>query len=153
MNATPNRNRKASQRMLIIRTLLICAAAWLPAQSLKSEEPPLDLVPFALPGTPANEVRFEEPREIRELIVTLKSAPPANLGLSYLHKTWRRKRQELLDPTIGSFQLGWKVVDDWFDVAWDKGAVRVEKAGRRTAVLRFDQFAEQGRRFLQWGQR
>jgi len=110
---------------------------------LKSEEPPLDLAPFALPGTPANEVRFEEPREIRELIVTFKSAPPANLGLSYLQKTWRRKRQELLDPTIGSFQLGWKVVDDWFDVAWDKGAVRVEKAGRRTAVLRFEPLSKE----------
>ena len=130
--------------MLIIRTLLIFGAALLPAQVLKSEEPPLDLVPFALPGTRANEVRFEDPREIREVIVTLKSALPTNLGLSYLHKTWRRKRQELLDPTIGSFQLGWKVVDDWFDVAWDKGAVRAEKTGPRTAVLRFDLLSKEG---------
>ena len=50
----------------------------------------------------------------------------------------------MLDPTIGSFQLGWKVVDDWFDVAWDKGAVRVEKTGPRTAVLRFDLLSKEG---------
>ena len=144
MKRMPKRNGKASQRMLIIRTLLICAAVWLPPQSLKAEEQRLDLAPFALPGTPANEVRFEEPREVREVIVTLKSASPADLGLSYLHKTWRRKRQELLDPAIGSFQLGWKVVDDWFDVAWDKGAVRVVKSGPRTASRRFDQLSKEG---------
>ena len=130
--------------MHIVLSLLTCATAWLPAHALGQEEQPLDLAPFALPGTPANEVRFEDPREIREVIVALKWAPPANLGLSYLHKTWRRKRQELLDPTIGSFQLGWKVVDDWFDVAWDKGAVRVEKTGPRTAVLRFDLLSKEG---------
>jgi hypothetical protein len=38
--------------MLIVVSLLTCATAWLPAQYLKSEESPLDLVPFALPGTP-----------------------------------------------------------------------------------------------------
>ena len=144
MKTGPRIIAKLAKGMLIIRILMICAAAWLPAQPLKSEEPPLNLAPFALPGAPANEVRFEEPREIREVIVTLKSAPPANLGLSYLHKTWRRKRQELLDPTIGSFQLGWKAVDDWFDVAWDKGAVRVEKTGPRTGVLRFDLLSKEG---------
>lgn len=140
----PRRIGKLAGRMLIIRALLTCAAAWLPACALKSEEQPLDLVPFALPGTPVNEVRFEDPREIREVVVTLKSAPLADLGLSYLHKTWRRKRQELLDPKIGSFQLGWKVVDDWFDVAWDKGAVHLEKTGPRRAVLRFDQLSKEG---------
>ncbi len=144
MKKMPSRSGKTSQRMLIVLSLLTYATAWLPAHALASEAQALDIAPFALPGTPANEVRFEEPREIREVIVTLKSAPPDNLGLSYLHKTWRRKRQELLDPTIGSFQLGWKVVDDWFDVAWDKGAVRVEKTGPRTAVLRFDRLSKEG---------
>jgi hypothetical protein len=109
-----------------------------------AENQALNIAPFALPGTPANEVRFEDPREIREVVVALKSAVPDDLSLSYVHKTWRRKRQELLDPTIGSFQLGWKVVDDWFDVSWDKGAVRVEKAGPRTAVLRFDLLGKEG---------
>ena len=104
----------------------------------------LDIAPFALPGTPANVVRFEEPREIREVVVTLKSGVPSDIGLSYLHKTWRRKRQELLDPKIGSFQLGWKVVDDWFDVSWDKGAVRVLKSGQHRAVLRFDPLSREG---------
>jgi len=144
MKTALNRYANRPGKMLIILSLLTCSAAWLPAQSLKSEEQPLNLAPFALPGTPANEVRFEDPREIREVVVTLKAAVPDDLGLSYLHKTWRRKRQELLDPTIGSFQLGWKVVDDWFDVAWDKGAVRVEKTGPRTAVLRFDQLSKEG---------
>jgi len=144
MKKMPSRSGKTSKQMLLVLSLLTYATAWLPAHALGQEEQPLDLVPFALPGTSANEVRFEDPREIREVIVTLKSAPPANLGLSYLHKTWRRKRQELLDPTIGSFQLGWKAVDDWFDVAWDRGAVRVEKTGRRTAVLRFEPLSKEG---------
>jgi hypothetical protein len=140
----PSRSGKTSKRMLLLLFLLAYAAARLPIHALGQEEQPLDLVPFALPGTPANEVRFEEPREIREVIVTLKSAVPDDLGLSYLHKTWRRKRQELLDPTIGSFQLGWKVVDDWFDVSWDKGAIRVEKTGPRTAALRFGPLSKEG---------
>lgn len=140
----PNRIGKATKRMLVLGTLLTCAAAWLSTHALASETQPLDLVPSALPGTPANEVRFEDPREIREVIVTLKSAAPEDLGLSYLHKTWRRKRQELLDPAIGSFQLGWKAVDDWFNVAWDRGAVHVEKTGQRTAVLRFEPLSKEG---------
>ena len=144
MKTEPRIIAKLAKGMLLILTPLTWAALWMPAYVLKAEEQRLDLAPFALPGTPADEVRFEEPREIRELVVTLKSAAPDDLGLSYLHKTWRRKRQELLDPTIGSFQLGWKVVDDWFDVAWDKGAVRVEKTGPRTAVLRFDPLSKEG---------
>jgi hypothetical protein len=127
-----------------LTALLACVFLPITIGATETEKQALDIVPFALPGTPANEVRFEEPREIREVVLTLKSAPPGDLGLSYLHKTWRRKRQELLDPTIGSFQLGWKAVDDWFDVAWDKGAVRVEKTGPRTAVLRFDLLSKEG---------
>ena len=143
-NRVPGRNREAAKGMLVVCILLAGAAAWSPDHAQGQESRSLDLVPFALPGTPANQVRFEDPREIREVIITLKSVLPENLGLSYLHKTWRRKRQELLDPAIGSFQLGWKVVDDWFDVAWDKGAVRVEKSGPRTASLRFDQLSKEG---------
>ncbi|MBM3880544.1 MAG: hypothetical protein FJ387_12650 [Verrucomicrobia bacterium] len=144
MKTAPNRYANRPGKMLIILSLLTCSAAWLPAQSLKSEEQPLNLAPFALPGTPANEVRFEEPREIREVVVVLKSAVPDNIGLSYLHKTWRRKRQELLDPSIGSFQMGWKVMDDWFDVSWDKGAVWVERPDARRAILRFDSLSKEG---------
>jgi hypothetical protein len=124
-------------------SLLTCSLLVTTSRGVEAEKQALNIAPFALPGTPANEVRFEDPRAIREVIVTLKSAVPENLGLSYLHKTWRRKRQELLDPTIGSFQLGWKVVDDWFDVVWDKGAVRVEKTGPRKAVVRFDQLGKE----------
>ena len=114
------------------------------AAGVEAENQALDIAPFALPGTPANVIRFEEPRAIHEVAVTLKSAVPNDLGLSYLHKTWRRKRQELLDPTIGSFQLCWKVVDDWFDVSWDKAAVCVEKTGQHTVVLRFDALSKEG---------
>ena len=86
-----------------LTALLACGFLPITIGATETEKQALDIVPFALPRTPANEVRFEEPREIREVVVTLKSAAPENLGLSYLHKTWRRKRQELLDPTIGSF--------------------------------------------------
>ena len=127
--------------------LLTAVALWAMsvfAAEVEAENQALDIAPFALPGTPANVIRFEEPRAIHEVAVTLKSAVPNDLGLSYLHKTWRRKRQELLDPTIASFQLGWKVVDDWFDVSWDKAAVRVEKTGQHTVVLRFDALSKEG---------
>ncbi len=98
----------------------------------------IDLAPFALPRTAANEVRFEEPRDIREVTVTLKTAEPNDLGLSYLHRTWRKERQELLEPTLHTFQLGWKHVDDWFSATWEKAAVRAERTGRRMAVQRFE---------------
>ena len=124
--------------------ILTAGALCMTAHAAEANGRALDIAPFALPGTPANEVRFEEPREIREVVVTLKSAVPGDLGLSYLHKNWRRERQELLDPTIKAFQMGWKTMDDWFDVSWDKGAVRVEKRGSRTAILRFDQLSKEG---------
>ena len=49
----------------VLACLVTGGSLGIPAHALEPEEQPLDIVPFALPGTPANEVRFEESREIR----------------------------------------------------------------------------------------
>ena len=35
-----------------------------------------DIRPFALPNTPANEVRFEDPRDIKRVVVTFADNAP-----------------------------------------------------------------------------
>ncbi len=82
----------------------------------------LDIRPFALPNTPTNEVWFEQPRDIVEVVVQLRQ--PAEIGLSYRKKYWPERRFEqgadLEDP--GSF--GWQPLDDWFNGEWKTACIQ-----------------------------
>ena len=63
-----------------LTALLACGFLPITIGARETEKQALDIGPFALPGTPANEVRFEEPREIREVTVTFKDAAPHSVG-------------------------------------------------------------------------
>lgn len=97
----------------------------------------LDIAPFALPNTPPNEIRFEDPREINRVVVTFKGRVPKGLGLSYLHKTWPKWRTELFPVKENAMGFGWYPVDDWFNAKWKQAEVSVEKDGDDRAVITF----------------
>jgi len=89
----------------------------------------LDIARFALPNTPTGEVRFEEPRDIREIVVTFRGTPPLGLDVHYLQKTWPHSRWELGRDQENPFRFGWFGRDDQFNSTWRKAAIRIRRHG------------------------
>ncbi|HPO14396.1 MAG TPA: hypothetical protein PLI09_13220 [Candidatus Hydrogenedentes bacterium] len=98
----------------------------------------MDIAPFALPNTPANEVWFEEPRDIARVMVEFKTTVPKNLGVSYLHKTWPETFVEQHEENETVARFGWVHRDDWFNTEWQKAAVIVEPEGDRRVWISFE---------------
>lgn len=96
-----------------------------------------DIRPFALPNTPPAEVRFEDPREVTRVVVTFRDDVPDGLGLSYLHKTWPRRRTETFPAAEEAMGFGWFQIDDWFNAKWKQAEVTVEKLDDRRAEITF----------------
>lgn len=88
-----------------------------------------DIRPFALPNTPPNEIRFEDPRDVSRIVVTYPGAAPDGVVVSYLRKTWPKCRLETLDPVAHSHGTGWIAMDDWFNSTWQEAAVKIERIG------------------------
>ena len=82
-----------------------------------------DIRPFALPNTPANEVWFEQPRDITEVTIRLLGQVPAEIGLSYRKKHWPQQRFELGSDLDDPGSFGWQPLDDWFNGEWKSAAI------------------------------
>lgn len=89
-----------------------------------------DIAPFALPNTPPGELRFEEPRDVREVEVAFAAPPPLDLSLSYLEKTWPEVRWELSRDRDDPFLFGWSRRDDQFNCSWRKARAIRRRSGR-----------------------
>lgn len=95
-----------------------------------------DIVPFALPNRPTDEVRFEEPREIERIVVTFDGPPGDGVGVQYLRKTWPQHRIE----QIGDLDLkrsctfGWMRMDDGFNAKWIDARCIAQVRGRRVTL-------------------
>lgn len=100
---------------------------------------PFDIAPFALPGCPASEIRFEQPRDIGRVVVRWAGPAPADLGLSYLHKTWPQTRHELPAgmAQTSPCQYGWRPLDDWFNATWRRAAVEAVRRDESTVEFSF----------------
>jgi hypothetical protein len=102
----------------------------------ESSRPGFDIAPFALPGGPRAEIRFEETRDVAAIDVVLEGPIPADLGLSYLQENWPRTKLERAKDLTQPCQFGWTRVDDWFNGHWRRakthatqfpgGRVRIE---------------------------
>jgi hypothetical protein len=86
-----------------------------------------DIAPFALPGGPLEEIRFEETRDVVFVDVDLGGAPPETLGLSYLHDHWPQTRLEQASDLTQPTQFGWVKVDDWFNGEWKRARTLVTR--------------------------
>jgi len=125
--------------LLCILVMVSCACAGAD-ENQGRETMPVDAVniaPFALPNTPANEIWFEEPRDISIVRVDFKGAPPAGIGVSYLRKTWPKTRPEKRIHETFPAGFGWIHQDDWFNGEWKKAAVSLEKDGEHRVWIRF----------------
>lgn len=96
-----------------------------------------DIRPFALPNTPPNEIRFEDPRDIGRIVVAYPGAAPDSLTVSYLRKVWPKSRVETLDPAAHSHSTGWIGIDDWFNTKWHEAAVSIERVRNNTVSITF----------------
>lgn len=84
----------------------------------------MDITPFALPRTPAHEVRFEEPRDVASVEVEFTDKAPDGVSLSYLQNHWPANRIENYHPDH-AFSFGWTKIDDSFNTEWKPAQVEV----------------------------
>jgi len=98
-----------------------------------------DIAPFALPNHPANELRFEEVRDVEEVEVVFAVPAPETCRLQYMRKVWPQNRFEHpgnLD-LVRPFSFGWSPIDDTFTPEWVDAAVEVEQVEAHTLRFRF----------------
>ncbi len=93
-----------------------------------------DISPFALPNCAPGEIRFEEPRDIREIEFEIEGPLPAGFGVSYLSKTWPRVRLERQSDLESPGIFGWNPLDDWFNCRRQKAAISFRRSGRSVFV-------------------
>ena len=92
----------------------------------------LDIVPFALPNSPAGEIYFEEPRDLSQVVLSFRGAAPKDLALSYLRRDWPGIRYEEVRDLENPCGFGWIPSDDWFNTKWQKAVIRsmTQRKGR-----------------------
>ena len=96
-----------------------------------------DIRPFALPNTPPNEIRFEDPRDVCRIVVTYPATAPNGVKVSYLRKTWPDNRIETIDLSARSHHTAWMGIDDWFNSKWQEAAIEVERIGDSALSVTF----------------
>ena len=110
--------------MAVICLTAVCANA--DEQGKAKIDLPFNILPFALPNTPPNEVWFEEPRDIVALEVESDDPLPEDLVVSYQRKVWPETRlEESSKKHPGGF--GWIAQDDWFNGHWQHAAVEMKR--------------------------
>ncbi|MEW6750868.1 MAG: hypothetical protein AB1505_07805 [Candidatus Latescibacterota bacterium] len=107
---------------------------------------PFDIAPFALPAAPPGEIWFEEMRDVTEVVVRCRQAPPRRVELHYWQRRWPRLRAEEAGDTEDPARFGWTATDDWFNGRWRRAAVRREDRGQtfrlRCRMLRVDRLED-----------
>ncbi len=104
-----------------------------------------DVAAFALPNTAANEVRFEEPRDIQELIIHFRGAAPGRIRVDYLAKTWPRVSVDEMDDCDlrNPAHFGWVQIDDWFNASWQRASVRCTRTHAHRVSVTFRPVAKE----------
>jgi hypothetical protein len=106
-----------------------------------------DIAPFALPNHPAEELRFEETRDVQQVEVVFSgSAPsPATLHLQYMRKVWPETRVE--HPGDLDLQrpmnYGWTRLDDLFTPEWMEAAVEMTQINDHTLNFTFQPLTDE----------
>lgn len=98
---------------------------------------PFDIAPFALPNCETGEYRFEEPRDICELLLRFRREVPSTLNVYYLRKTWPDVRLEYARDMEDPCGFGWVPVDDQFNSRWQKAMIEVHPQDARTLRVTF----------------
>lgn len=101
---------------------------------------PFDIAPFSLPNCGPGEFRFEEPRDIRQIVLTFRKQIPRSTAVHYLQDKWPRLRVEEHPDLEDPARFGWLAMDDWFNGTWRQARVRRSIEGR-TAVVSFQAIA------------
>ncbi|MCG3198290.1 MAG: hypothetical protein GHCLOJNM_02787 [bacterium] len=130
---------RAEIRKGCLLILMVIGGILFPMRSLAVDVnlPPFDIAPFALPNCPPGEFIFEEPRDIRRVVVSFKQDAPVQLGVSYLQNTWPKSRFEAMRPFDNPCTFGWFPIDDWFNSEWKAANTRIERIDPRTLSITF----------------
>jgi hypothetical protein len=95
-----------------------------------------DISPFALPNVPANELWFEEARDIVVVDAEFETAAPKSVKVYYRRHYWPEKRIESLAEQ-GPMRLGWAPQDDLFNGEWHEATVSISPDGDRRVRITF----------------
>ena len=98
----------------------------------------LDMAPFAVVTTEGTTttLRWEEPRDIERIVVTLDGAAPKGApAVEYWQHHWPGNRVTDADLQKGAGgSLGWKARDDWFNGQWKPAKTAVRRNGQRLTL-------------------
>jgi hypothetical protein len=100
-----------------------------------ADRPKLDIAPFALPNTPAGELRFEEPREIVEVVAYYDGGAPQTATCQTMHKYWPEAVKDFNKPLIDPTSYGWVPEDDLFMSSWQEAKADVRRLGEGTIAF------------------
>lgn len=84
-------------------------------------------------------IRWDEPRKIRQLVVTFEDrlGPEIGdrLGVEYWHRNWNGKADPV-PSELDAGQTGWAHIDDWTNGDWRQALIKPQ-VGDRTVVIQF----------------
>jgi hypothetical protein len=93
-------------------------AVW-PALAQDSPGPYFDAAPFGIPLQEGQVLKWDDPRDIRDVIVDFASPPPAGakIHLEYWGSEWPQQYLPK-DRELGSGFSGWMELGDWYNGGW-----------------------------------
>ena len=109
-----------------------------------------NISPFALPNTPVNEVRFEDPRDIRRVVVTFADQAPQEASIWYLQKTWPAVMLEKTDPAADIFRHGWVQIDDLYNSKWAESKCDIKRISSNTLAFTFQGLAAESEQYADY---
>ena len=120
---------------------LICGA--LPAAGTDGQEAPVgncDIAPFGVPvpqegsANPQPQVRWAEPRKVRQVVAEFAggqpSPDPCGVSLQYWQRTWDGQADPVLMER-GAGWVGWDAMDDWTNGKWITAKTSLQVDGKR----------------------
>lgn len=93
----------------------------------------VDVAPFGLPLPEGSGLMWEDPREIHEVTVRFKAAPPTGLRLEYWGSRWPQQRLPK-DREPGGGDVGWMELGNWHTGNWRPADTETRVEG---ALVRF----------------
>ncbi len=98
-----------------------------------------DIAPFGVPvphdgaAGPQPEVRWAEPRKVRQVVVEFADGQlpdPCAVSLQYWHRTWDGQADPVLMER-GAGGVGWDAMDDWTNGKWITAKTSLQVEGKR----------------------
>lgn len=124
--------RRVNPRLWLALFLGLCAP--LPF-SLGLRAAQFDAAPFGMPLAEGQGLRWEDPREIHQVVVTFAEPPPPDLRLQYWGSRWPEQHLPK-NRAPGGGDVGWMELGNWYNGGWRDADTELG-TNRTTATFTF----------------